>query len=223
VGAHEGPAAARSSVCGFTSAVFGHCRQVRGPVSGGPAAPGSGLSFGLIHLCARPFTGDRGLPLRTGQGRWRTVVNAGAQYSKACEGATPPWVQIPPPPPLTCKNTDPGRRRPGASGSPGLIWWAQLGTQNGPITGLSRRCRAWSRPSRTTLNTSMHALEACALRSGLAGTVRDWPDPRQPTDRITLSDREVLENARRAAQLRGCLLGSGHGEGHPDWMICVCQ
>ena len=29
-------------------------------------------------------------------------MNGGAQYSKACEGATLPWVQIPPPPPLTC-------------------------------------------------------------------------------------------------------------------------
>jgi len=35
-------------------------------------------------------------------GRWRTPVNGGAQYSKACEGASLPWVQIPPPPPLTC-------------------------------------------------------------------------------------------------------------------------
>jgi hypothetical protein len=32
-------------------------------------------------------------------------VNGGAQYSKACEGASLPWVQIPPPPLLTCKNT----------------------------------------------------------------------------------------------------------------------
>src|SRR5262249_56037429 len=48
-------------------------------------------------------------------GRWRTPVNGGAQYSKACEGATPPWVQIPPPPPLTCKNTGIGSRQAGAS------------------------------------------------------------------------------------------------------------
>src|SRR5579863_5812484 len=33
------------------------------------------------------------------------VVNGGAQYSKACEGASLPWVQIPPPPPLTCAAT----------------------------------------------------------------------------------------------------------------------
>jgi len=33
-------------------------------------------------------------------------------------------------------------------------------------------------------------------RSRLAGTVRDRPDTRQLTDRITRSDRQVLENAR---------------------------
>jgi hypothetical protein len=40
--------------------------------------------------------------------------------------------------------------------------------------------------------------------SGLAGTVRDRPHTRQLTHRITLSDREVLENTRRAA----CMAGS---------------
>ena len=35
------------------------------------------------------------------------VVNGGAQYPKAYEGATPPWVQIPPPPPLTCDDASP--------------------------------------------------------------------------------------------------------------------
>jgi len=35
------------------------------------------------------------------------MVNAGAQYSKACEGASLPWVQIPPPPPLTCNDASP--------------------------------------------------------------------------------------------------------------------
>jgi hypothetical protein len=33
----------------------------------------------------------------------------------------------------------------------------------------------------------------------LAGTVRDRPDNRQLTDRITLSERGVLENTRRPA------------------------
>ena len=175
------PCRARFSVHGFTRAVIGHRRQVRGPVSGRPAAPGSGLSFGLIHSCPQTFTGDRGHPVRAGHEHRRTVVNGGAQYSKACEGATPPWVQIPPPPPLTCKNTDPGRRQAGASGSPGLIWWAQLGTQNGPITGLSRRCRAWSRLSRTTLNTSTHAPEACVLPFRAGGSRPDRPPPTTTT------------------------------------------
>src|SRR5215472_11755976 len=63
------------------------------------------LSLWLIHRRSRRFTGDRGPAVRAGHERWRTVVNAGAQYSKACEGASLPWVQIPPPPPLTCDDT----------------------------------------------------------------------------------------------------------------------
>src|SRR5437773_12526087 len=46
-------------------------------------------------------------PVRACHGRWRPVVNGGAQSSKACEGAAPPWVQIPPPPPLTCDDASP--------------------------------------------------------------------------------------------------------------------
>ena len=46
----------------------------------------------------------------------------------------------------------------------GLIWWSQLGAACGPIAGLSRSCRAWSPPSRTTLNTSTHAAESCTWR-----------------------------------------------------------
>jgi hypothetical protein len=52
----------------------------------------------------RPFTSGHEPLVRAGQGRWRPVVNSGVQSSKACEGASLPWVQIPPPPPLTCKN-----------------------------------------------------------------------------------------------------------------------
>ena len=37
-------------------------------------------------------------------GRREPPVDGAAQYSKACDGATHPWVQIPPPPPLTCRN-----------------------------------------------------------------------------------------------------------------------
>jgi hypothetical protein len=59
------------------------------------------LSLCLIHPRPRPFTSGHGPLVHAGQGRSRPVVNSGAQSSKACEGATPPWVQIPPPPPLT--------------------------------------------------------------------------------------------------------------------------
>jgi hypothetical protein len=57
------------------------------------------LSLCLIHLCPEPFTGDRQSASCAGQGHRRPVLAGGAQSSKACDGATHPWVQIPPPPP----------------------------------------------------------------------------------------------------------------------------
>jgi hypothetical protein len=166
------------------SAVIGHCRQVRGPAGGGPAAPGSGLSFGLIHCRPQTFAGDRGHPVRAGHEHRRTVVNGGAQDSKACEGASLPWVQIPPPPLLTCKNAGLGGRWAGASGPPGLIWWSQLRAVCGPIAGLSRSCRAWSRPA---LNRSTHAAGACTLPFR-AGRDRPRPAGYSPTYRPRLTE-----------------------------------
>src|SRR5215471_7035414 len=87
--------------------------------------PGMGLwlSLCLIHCRSRWFTGGHRSAVRAGQEYWRTVVNGGAQYSKACEGASLPWVQIPPPPPLTCTNTNLGRRQGGVSASLGSFSW----------------------------------------------------------------------------------------------------
>ena len=54
-------------------------------------------------------------------------MNGGAQYSKACEGASLPWVQIPPPPPLTCDDASPpcllrgGGHRRGLSFGPQMV------------------------------------------------------------------------------------------------------
>ena len=99
-------------------------RQLPADPSSAPASPWSQFwshspQSAAVHRRPRPL-------VRAGHGRWRTVVNGGAQYSKACEGATPPWVQIPPPPPLTCKNTGswqpPGR----CLSTPWLIYLAQL-------------------------------------------------------------------------------------------------
>jgi hypothetical protein len=56
----------------------------------------------------------------------RTRANATAQTSKACVGASPPWVQIPPPPPVTSGNAGSSlRARTGVSFG-GLICWSQL-------------------------------------------------------------------------------------------------
>ena len=99
-------------------------RQLPADPSSEPASPWSqswshSPQSGAVHRRPRP-------PVRAGHGRWRTVVNGGAQYSKACEGATPPWVQIPPPPPLTCENTGSWQPPGGCLGTPWLIYLAQL-------------------------------------------------------------------------------------------------
>src|SRR5215467_13596974 len=119
-----------------------------------------------VHRRPRPL-------VRAGHGRWRTVVNGGAQDSKACEGASLPWVQIPPPPPLTCKNTDLRSRQAGASAPFWLIYLSQLRVAR-PAAQISRRCYAWSRTPRTGVNAEAHAAEACAVpfRAG-----RDRPRP----------------------------------------------
>jgi hypothetical protein len=57
----------------------------------------AGLIFGLIRQRAggRDASRHRRKP---GRERCRPVADGQPQTSKACEGATPPWVQIPPPP-----------------------------------------------------------------------------------------------------------------------------
>ena len=54
------------------------------------------------------------------------MVNAGAQYSKACEGASLPWVQIPPPPSLTCDDASPLRLLGGGGHRGGLSFGPQM-------------------------------------------------------------------------------------------------
>ena len=130
------------------------------------------LSLWLIHYRSRRFTGDRGPAVRTGHERWRTVRNAQAQYSKACEGASLPWVQIPPPPPLTCTNTGPDGRRAHASCRSGLIYWSQLRATCGPPAGISSGCCAWSPRRRTGLNAGERR---CARPRGVRPAVQGWP------------------------------------------------
>jgi len=183
-----------------------HCRQV----GGRSAALRSGLwsqfwshspPSGAIHRRSRP-------PVRAGHVRSRTVVNGGAQYSKACEGASLPWVQIPPPPPLTCINTGLGGQPAAASRSPGLIYWSQFRAACGATAGISRGCCAWSRAHWTVLNTSTHAAEACALPF-TAGRDRPRPAGYLPTyGRITRSDRwtrpgRIAGARRHTARLAG--------------------
>jgi hypothetical protein len=179
VGAHEGPAGARLSVHGFTSAVIG-----RGPVSGGPGT-GPWAQFwshsppsGGVRRRPRP-------PVRTGHGRWRPVVNGGAQYSKACEGATPPWVQIPPPPPLTCKNTALGSRQAGASCSAGLICWSQVRAACGPPAGPAAGVVPGHGMPRTTVDDPE---QKHARRRSVRPAVHGWPGP-SATGRIPANKR----------------------------------
>jgi hypothetical protein len=82
--AHDGPAS--FSVYRSRSTITGHCPASSWPGRRRPSAPGSGLSFGLIHSRPRPFTDvhpDRVCAVR---GRWRPPVNAGQHCWKACWG-----------------------------------------------------------------------------------------------------------------------------------------
>jgi len=95
--------------------------------------------------------------------------------------------------PHGCTNTGPGRRQAHASCRPGLIYWSQLRVAGGPTVGISYGCCALSPRPRTGLNAGERK---CARpRSvhhtvqGLAGTVPDWPDICQLTDRITLTEK----------------------------------
>src|SRR5215475_14397045 len=117
-------------------------------------------------------------------------VNAGQHCWKACWGQPPASSNLASSAVLTCKDTG------GWQLASGLIVfpWAHLRAH--PYRCEPCRCRylpygcAWSETSRTCMNAGVHAAEACAL-SLRAGRDRD---PRVPptTDRITLSDREVL-------------------------------
>jgi hypothetical protein len=176
--------------------------HVRCPATLGP--PAGGLSFGLIHPRTGPFTNDRVPPLRAGQERWRTVVNSAAKYSKACEGASLPWVQIPPPPLLTCKNTSPGSRPAGVPCSPGLIWWAQFWATCGSAARLSRGCCAWSPRPGTGLNAGERGYaRPRSVRRAVQGRPGPSATSRIPANSQTAShsDPEVLENAFRAAAM----------------------
>src|SRR5262249_36752648 len=59
------------------------------------------------------------------------VAGDGAQYSKACEGASLPCVPTPPPPPLTCKNTGSCQPRGRCLGTPWLIYESGAAPQPG--------------------------------------------------------------------------------------------
>ena len=64
-------------------------------------------------------------------------------------------------------------------------------------------CCAWSQTRRTSPDGEVHAAEACALPF-TAGRERPLPAGScQLTDRITLSDRGVLEDARTSAVTGG--------------------
>ena len=71
------------------------------------------------------------------------MVNAGAQYSKACEGASLPWVQIPPPPPLTCNDASPLCLPGGDGHRDGL----SLGPQMVSLDGAEMPAVGWSDPN----------------------------------------------------------------------------
>ena len=146
VGADEGPAASGSA------ATDSHRRSLgtAGKCAGRSAAArgvrlwaqfwSHSLPSGGVHRCPRPL-------VRAGQGRSWTVVNSDAQYSKACEGATLPWVQIPPPPPLTRHDAGPWWQCSACRGSFCLSFWPRNGRCTRSGSGFLRRIVPLGRPA----------------------------------------------------------------------------
>ena len=92
----------------YRTGVFGSVCVSLAPVQG----------YSPVYGVACPYWSERS----------RTVVDGGAQYSKACEGASLPWVQIPPPPPCDVSghrnDPEPTLSGFGVSGSSGSPWFA---------------------------------------------------------------------------------------------------
>jgi hypothetical protein len=133
--------------------------------------------------------------VRAGHGRWRPVVNGGAQSSKACEGATLPWVQIPPPPPLTRHDTGPWRQRSACPGSFCLSFWPRNG-----------RC---ARSGRCFLPQG-RAVGAHTARALAAAEVPAHPSPTPIAERGRHSRRQTREEPPIWAALeRGLFCGRG--------------
>jgi hypothetical protein len=168
----------------------------RGPLaSPAPARGPKAVAQFVSHPRSGQFTGGRGPYVRAGRGRWRPVVNRGAQYSKACEGASLPWVQNPT---STATDLQEHRSWQPVGGRVVLLWSHLLVSVTSRVRSARRDqprllCLVTGAPEQpwTALNRSTHAAAACTHHSGLAGNVRDRPDARQLTQRITLSDRKV--------------------------------
>ena len=167
-------------------------------------------------------------------------MNGGAQYSTACEGASLPWVQIPPPLPLTCDDASPlcllrgGGHRGGLSFGPQMVSVDRAGMPAAGWIGPELRPRTpadkiWEETRRVPVGAGRSPYPGrrvrqagaaflspagppspCARRRSVHHAVQGWrdrPPPAgyPPTYRpLTLSDREVLENACRPdPDLRG--------------------
>lgn len=138
------------------------------------------------------------------------------EHATSADGHTPWWQTTPDAPSRRQRHgTRPGTRRGSTPATYGgtpwpaftplqrhsrhgrLIWWSQLRAACSPIAGLSRSCRAWSRPSRTTLNTSTRAAESCAWRF-----TEPAPSPRPGTSAMPVWPATGSAAARRLPFLR---------------------
>jgi hypothetical protein len=123
-----------------------------------------GLSFGLIHPRPGPFTGERQPSVRPGQVHSRPVVDGIAQSSKACEGATLRWAQIP----TALRLTAISRRQasaPRPAAGPGLKC-GLIHRRPEPFTdGRAQRIRARRGRWRLSVNGGQHCWKACWVQA----------------------------------------------------------
>jgi hypothetical protein len=159
------------------SALSAHCPTM---LRQSATAQATCLSSCLIHPHPRPFTSGHPGRVRAGHGRWRTSVNAGQHWWKACWGQPLASSNLASSATLTCND---------ALGSCCALRYipthvshflSQLSPGHMSHSGQTgvvacwddSRC-TWSGTSRTYLNGTAHAAESCAGKlPGRARTAR---------------------------------------------------
>jgi hypothetical protein len=147
-------------------------------VGDGQVRRSSPVSFAVSFATVRASPPTRGREPKRTSGRQRPITDAPRQTSKACAGSRPPWVQIPPPPPLSRANAGPPDE-----GAPGVRRLVEV------VVAVWTRCRARESSWRGSAGGVLSG--SGSLRGGapsLASTASRPPDRQR---QVVLQQRHV--------------------------------